>query len=288
MKELRRWIAEIAPDHLVVHYSYSLGLVSYLALRKLDRKIRFSVVCHGSDVLSPPKPRILFSLVNRLVLRKADKIFAVSNQIYDRIISWGIEREKIFVGQYGVRLPDFQHGDRDIDILSTRAYTENSQIHEMLSALDTEFFRERKIVFILPKISDTGLERLKGLYPHIEFLRQMAHKKVIDMLCRAKIYISATKSDGTSLSLLEAMAGGCMPVVSNIPANTEVKLPASHYFQVKDVEDLAKKLQSAIYKKWDAVHRNGAREFVRKKYNWDEISDQTLAVYRKALTVTSN
>ena len=42
-----------------------------------------------------------------------------------------------------------------------------------------------------------------------------------DMLAKADIYVSASRSDGTSLSLLEAMAAGAFPVVSDIPANRE-------------------------------------------------------------------
>lgn len=41
------------------------------------------------------------------------------------------------------------------------------------------------------------------------------------MLRRSKCYISATKSDGSSLSLLEAMGNGAIPIVSNIPSNRE-------------------------------------------------------------------
>ena len=35
------------------------------------------------------------------------------------------------------------------------------------------------------------------------------------------LYVSLSKSDGASVSLLEAMASGCFPVVLDIPANKE-------------------------------------------------------------------
>lgn len=38
---------------------------------------------------------------------------------------------------------------------------------------------------------------------------------------KAAIYISIPESDATSVSLLEAMAAGCIPVVSDLPANRE-------------------------------------------------------------------
>ena len=35
------------------------------------------------------------------------------------------------------------------------------------------------------------------------------------------MYVSIPNTDGTSISLLEAMAYGCLPVVSDLPANRE-------------------------------------------------------------------
>jgi glycosyltransferase involved in cell wall biosynthesis len=40
-------------------------------------------------------------------------------------------------------------------------------------------------------------------------------------LARAEVYLSASRSDSTSLSLLEAMAAGAVPVVSDIEGNRE-------------------------------------------------------------------
>jgi glycosyltransferase involved in cell wall biosynthesis len=42
-----------------------------------------------------------------------------------------------------------------------------------------------------------------------------------EVLQGADVYCSMSRSDGTSLSLLEAMACGLAPVVSDIPANRE-------------------------------------------------------------------
>jgi glycosyltransferase involved in cell wall biosynthesis len=41
------------------------------------------------------------------------------------------------------------------------------------------------------------------------------------MLAEHDVYLSASRSDGASISLMEAMAGGCFPVVSDIEANRE-------------------------------------------------------------------
>ena len=44
---------------------------------------------------------------------------------------------------------------------------------------------------------------------------------VANALKRAGIYISASKSDGTSVTLLEALSAGAIVIVSNFPSNVE-------------------------------------------------------------------
>jgi len=52
-----------------------------------------------------------------------------------------------------------------------------------------------------------------------EFLGSVAHTKIPGILSNTDIYISLSEKDGASASLFEAMASGCFPVVSDIPAN---------------------------------------------------------------------
>lgn len=108
-------------------------------------------------------------------------------------------------------------------------------------------------------------------------------RDLAELYTHAGVFVLPSYHEGLPISLLEALSFGLQTVVSNIPANCEVKLDSSHYFQVGEVDDLAKSLRSAITRNWDAIDRNKARELVQKKYNWDDIANQTLAVYEKAL-----
>ena len=55
----------------------------------------------------------------------------------------------------------------------------------------------------------------------VTFARGVAEEELIATLHRGTAYISASLSDGASASLLEAMAAGLFPIVSDIPANRE-------------------------------------------------------------------
>jgi glycosyltransferase involved in cell wall biosynthesis len=53
----------------------------------------------------------------------------------------------------------------------------------------------------------------------VRFLGALDEDAVADALRAVDVYVSTSPSDGASLSLLEAMATGLLPVVTDIPAN---------------------------------------------------------------------
>jgi glycosyltransferase involved in cell wall biosynthesis len=53
------------------------------------------------------------------------------------------------------------------------------------------------------------------------FVGRLEAREMAEWLGRADVYLSASRSDSTSLSLLEAMASGAVPVVSDIEGNRE-------------------------------------------------------------------
>ena len=59
-----------------------------------------------------------------------------------------------------------------------------------------------------------------GIREHVEFTGHVSHEELPGLLRKADIYVSSSLFDGTSSSLLEAMATGLLPIVSRIDANT--------------------------------------------------------------------
>jgi glycosyltransferase involved in cell wall biosynthesis len=55
----------------------------------------------------------------------------------------------------------------------------------------------------------------------VEFLGGVAHERLVEILRTSHVYVSTSVSDGTSLSLLEALSCGLFPVLSDIPQNRE-------------------------------------------------------------------
>jgi glycosyltransferase involved in cell wall biosynthesis len=56
---------------------------------------------------------------------------------------------------------------------------------------------------------------ISGRYPHITYLGKMGHEKVIQWLSSAKIYCQVSYTESYGVAVMEAMACGCIPVVSD-------------------------------------------------------------------------
>ena len=80
------------------------------------------------------------------------------------------------------------------------------------------------------------------------------------------------------------MSYGLPVLVSDIPANQEVELPAERYFRCGNVTDLRKRMEVLLDKHLTEIEKRDLRLQIAEKYNWLKIAEQTIEVYKKALT----
>jgi len=96
-------------------------------------------------------------------------------------------------------------------------------------------------------------------------------------------YVFPSLSEGFGLPPLEAMIHGAPVVASNATAIPEVCGDAAYYFNPLDVADMAAKIGEVLD---DPKLRNHLIEQGHeqiKKYSWQRMAEQTLAVYKQAL-----
>lgn len=103
-----------------------------------------------------------------------------------------------------------------------------------------------------------------------------------ELYSNAYVYALPSDLEGMPLSLLEAMSYGNCCLVSDIPECAEVVEDKALIFKKADVKELQSKLQDACdhSEKVDA-HKKQAADFICSKYNWDEIVQATLKLYRR-------
>lgn len=104
--------------------------------------------------------------------------------------------------------------------------------------------------------------------------------QLAELFGRAGMFVLPSSHEGLPIALLEALAYGLPVIASDIPANLEVGLPASHYFPLGDVDALAQRLREVASQPLSAEDREAQRRWVGERYDWRRIAEQTLAVYR--------
>lgn len=105
------------------------------------------------------------------------------------------------------------------------------------------------------------------------------------LFSHAYMFVQPSESEGMSLSLLEAMAHGLTPLVSEIKENTEVIDGDGFSFTSKSVIDLRDRLAYLLSRPQE-VEEVGirAKNRIEKEYSWDSIVKKTLDTYKETVS----
>lgn len=103
-----------------------------------------------------------------------------------------------------------------------------------------------------------------------------------ELYSNAYAFVLPSDVEGMALTLLEAMSYGDCCLVSDICENTEVVEDKALVFGKGNVEDLRRQLEYMLGHP-EAVRAYGAQsaDYICRKYNWDEVVDETVRLYRR-------
>jgi L-malate glycosyltransferase len=221
---IRKVLREIRPDILHGHYITSAGVISWMSGFS-----PYILTAHGSDVIGSMKSWLWRQILPR-VLAKAALVNPVSEDLAVNINTLGVPQEKMFVSTYGVdtekyyfdlRIPD----GKPWKLLCTRTLADVYDPETILKACkklkDRGLCLEMTFAANGPMLD--GLRqaaRQENIIDYVKFTGGYDNADLPKLLHANDFFISASLWDGTSISLLEAMAAGIFPVVSRIAANS--------------------------------------------------------------------
>ncbi len=230
----RRVIRRIQPDVLHAHWLTSYGL---LALATDRRALPLVVTAHGDDVLIAPSNPMMRRLVQR-VLRAAQLITVPGEPMREAVVDL-LEPQAppaggIAVFQYGVecrrlaeagrRARAASPSDGSLRVVSARALLDLYRIDALLDAI--ALLRSDDVHVRCDLLGDgaarAALEERAarlGITDVVRFHGAVTPATVERFVGASDVYVSVSESDGVSLALLEALALGAVPVLSDIPAN---------------------------------------------------------------------
>ena len=247
---LRSALAAFAPDLVDAHFVPNYGLLGALCGRR-----PLSVTAWGSDLLVKAPSHALQRARARFVLERADLVLADAENLaaaaralgapQDRVhaVPWGVSRERFH--PRGARTPGL--------LLGTRMLEPVYDVATLIRGVAPVMARHAHL-----RLELTGegslrhdLEALAAsLLPagRFAFLGRVDAETMAAKLAAAEIYLSASLSDSTSVSLLEAMASGALPVVSDLEGNREWVRDGegARLFPPGDAAGLAAALEAAL------------------------------------------
>ncbi len=242
------------------------GYIGYLARAK-----PLVVSSWGNDFTYYAGFSPIYTHLTRKTMSRADLFFSDCQRDIELGIEYGFNVSKphrVFPGTGGIDLTSLKKeetkvsyfenwGIRDDDIVLTsfrgwgRWYLHKPLLRAF--CLVQKKVRNTKFILVGPKygLYYNSLIRMTaslGLNKSVLFIDCVAHSKIPRIVGSSDLIISATSHDGTPNSMLETMAYGAIPVMSDIPSIREwVKDGWNGYlFNPRDPEDIAKVIVRAL------------------------------------------
>jgi glycosyltransferase involved in cell wall biosynthesis len=300
-------LAAVATARVDVIHAGPIGTVAHWAGEAGIRPL--VVASWGYDLLTDPWPE-RERLAAADTIAAADALIVDCRAAADVARSLGMPAERTITLPWGVDLARYHRAD-PADRRAARAtlgweaetivvtVREHEPIYGVDVAIDG-FLRaaERRPELRLVVAGDgsrrTSLqERVdrSGISGRVRFVGRLRSDEVASILAAADIYLSASHVDGTSVSLLEAMATGLSVVVSDIPGNREWVEPGANgeRFVDGDADSLADalvRLSSAP----DVRSRMGlaGRSVVERHADWSRNMGRIGDAYELALQHASD
>lgn len=271
----RKLVARFKPHLINAHFVPNYGMMATLM-----GVSRWVLSTWGSDVMTDPDKSRFHMWRTRRVVRRATFVTSDAGVMTARLEALGVAPDRVLTFPFGVDTARFHPGD-DVPVDGPRIVTNRKlePVYSVSTLIDAfPAVREAAPEATLTVAGDGSLrtelmrraERSMG-GGATTFVGAVDHERMPVLLRENHLYVSTALSDTTSVSLLEAMACGLFPVVTDIPANREWITDGENGTLVPAARPL--QLAQAIIAAWnDAALRARAREInadvIRERGEW--------------------
>jgi glycosyltransferase involved in cell wall biosynthesis len=259
----------------------------------------------GSDLLLDAQSGIGRWLA-KYTLRRSTVFLCDCETVANMAYELGMPKERTIIFPWGVDLAHYSPDgpskirkslgwEDEIVLLSTRTMEAIYGVETIAEAF-INLARKVKNVRLLLLGEGSLKEKIEsrlhhvGLRENVQFAGQVGYENLPEYYRAADLYVSGSYVDGSSISLLEAMACGLPALVSDIPGNLEWVTPGLNgfIFRVGSHRALADRMIEATMD-INILRSLGAqsRKVAEQRANWKLNSEKLLLAYELAHSVSS-
>jgi glycosyltransferase involved in cell wall biosynthesis len=294
--DLRRVIREIKPD--LIHAGPIQTCAFLVALTGFRTLLTMS---WGFDLMEDVHKGKWMEWVTRYTLKRSTFFTSDANATRDKAIAYGMNPEHTVVFPWGVDLQHFApvpenrkskiENRKSFVLFCNRSWEPRYGVDVLAKAFVKVARQNENINLILLNGGSQGhvirgILQNGGVLDRVTFGGHISQNDLPNWYRDADIYISSSHVDGSSVSLMEALASGLPCLVSDIPANREWVVEGGNgwLFRDGDVNDLAAKILAAISQRehLPEIGRAG-RMSAEKRADWKKNAEVLMNAYKSAV-----
>ena len=226
LPRLARWLKQVQPAWIHAHYLTSHGSLAWLARNLFGVRAPIIGSAWGSDILQTPEQSALQRVLIRRVLGACALTTSDSRHMAERMRALGAREVMTFpLGldalppTTGAKIESLFFANRGLEAVYApqRVLAVFAGVHAA--------WPDAQLVIANDGALRAQLERevqALGLSGAVHFVGRLDAPAQAHWYATAQWYLSLPRSDSVSVSVLEAMAHGCIPVLSDLPANREL------------------------------------------------------------------
>jgi L-malate glycosyltransferase len=286
--DLRRLTKKIKPDLIHAGPIQTCAFIAALSgFRPIITK------SWGYDLLMEADKSAWMKWVTGYTLKRSNYFIGDSNVTRNKAVAFGIKPECTVIFPWGIDLkhfkPSIRENKKEITLLCSRAW-------EAIYGVDLLAKAFVKVAIVNPNVnlillgggSQGGKIRQilmnGGVLDRVHLGGQISQNDLPRWYHMADIYISPSHVDGSSVSLMEALASGLPCLVSDISGNKEWIEDGVNGWLFRDgnVDDLAEKISYAMKnRKLFKKIGESARKTAEQKADWNKNFGKLLEAYER-------
>lgn len=294
---LKELVNEFQPD--VVHAGPLPGPAFLAARAGLHPLVSMS---WGSDLLLETRRSLRAAWRAFIALRHSDWLVGDCLAVRDRAAQLGFPSKRTTLFPWGIDLQKFTPGDenelrvswrweKQFVLLSLRAWEPIYGVEDILQAFARarRFIPELRLLLLGKGSQEERIHQLLRELDLHEFVRMdgnIPNDELVRYYRACDLYVSASHSDGSSVSLMEALACGKPVVVSDIPGNREWVDGTGVGWMFRDGSEteLAEKLQASVRQTERLTAMSfAARRLAEERADWSKNFPHLLIAYSSAI-----